>query len=212
VSGRQQRAAAACGFGAVALELLVPLVGGRLEPGYSHVSQYISELGAEGASHAAWVSLGGFAPTGALVLGFLAFASGSLPGGLTRWAGLLAFAGVGACYLIAAFFPCDAGCPAQGSTSQQIHNASALLLYAGAPAGMLLLCAAFRGAPRWRPLVPASAACAAVAFAGFLALLAPPLDGLRGLSQRVAEGAIFFWIAVVSAFLLRLPPPDRRSG
>jgi hypothetical protein len=204
-AGARSRAAAACGLLAVALAVAVPVLGGAAEPGYSHRAQFISELGAAGAAHAALVSKLGFAPIGVLVLAFLALAAPRLPAGRRTAAGLVAFSAVGAAYLAAAAFPCDAGCPAAGSLSQSIHNAFGFLEYAGGVAGLLLLGAAFRGSARWRPVAPVCAACALLAAAGLVAMLVPSLAPSRGLSQRLAEAAVFGWIATVAASLWSAP-------
>ena len=47
---------------AAILAALVTVIGGALEPGHSHVSNYISELGARSAAHGELVSLWGFLP------------------------------------------------------------------------------------------------------------------------------------------------------
>jgi len=197
-------AAAVCGFAAAALALLVPVVGARGEPTYSHVAQFISELGAVGAVHASVVAVAGFAPIGALVLAFLAFASGVLPRSRRRTAGVICLGAVGASYLASAVFPCDAGCPSSGSFSQSVHNLFGLLEYAGALAGLLLLGAALRGWPAWRNLALACVGSAALVGVGFVAMLVPELGSFRGLSQRISEVAIFSWLAYASFFLLRV--------
>jgi hypothetical protein len=198
-------AAASCGLGAVALALLVPIVGGSVEPDYSHCTQFISELGASGAANATLVSVAGFAPIGVLMLAFLVFASGQLPGARKKVAGVLCLGMVAAAYLVAAAFPCDAGCPRTGSLSQSVHNAFGFFEYLGALVALVLLGSAFRESVAWRALFPVSLGCALVLGAGFIAMLLPPLEAVRGLSQRVAETAIFFWVAVVSVFLLVRP-------
>jgi hypothetical protein len=78
-TSRYPRLAAACGLLAAALALIVPVAAGRVEPGYSHRAQFISELGAQGAANGALVSLAGFGSIGALVLSFLALVYGSFP-------------------------------------------------------------------------------------------------------------------------------------
>jgi hypothetical protein len=201
---RSRRSAAACGLGAAALALVVPLAGGSAEPGYSHVAQFISELGAVGATHSTLVAAAGFAPIGALVLGFLAFAAGLFPRSRRSAAGVACLAAVGASYLASALFHCDAGCPSSGSFSQSVHNLFGFFQYAGAMAGLLLLGSAFRGSPDWRSLAPVCVVSAAFVAAGFVAMLMPDLDSFRGLSQRVAESSIFSWFAYTSVFLLRL--------
>ncbi len=197
------RAAAASGLAATVLALLVPVIGARGESGYSHVSQFISELGAVGAANAAWVSAAGFAPIGGLVLAFLAFASAAFPRSRWRTAGVLCLGAIGVGYLVSAVFPCDAGCPASGSFSQSIHNVFGFLEYAGALAGLLLLAAAFRRSPGWHRLAAPSVVAAGFLAVGFFGMLVPGFEPVRGVSQRIAEGAIFSWIAGMSLFLLR---------
>jgi hypothetical protein len=199
----RERAAAACGLAAAALALLVPLLGGLADPAYSQVSQFISELGAAGAADASLVGAAGFAPIGVMVLAFLALARPALPRTRQVTIALSGLAAVGVAYLIAALFPCDAGCPGEGSTSQGVHNLFGVFEYTGASAGLVLLAAALRRAPRWRDLSPVSGLAAACVLIGFLAMLMPALAPLRGLAQRLAEGAIFGWIAAVSLTLLR---------
>lgn len=196
-------AAASAGLAAATLAFLVPVVSARGEPSYSHVGQFISELGAKGAANASWVSAAGFAPIGLLVLVFLAFASLLLPPFRLKLPALLCLGAVGAAYLISAVFPCDAGCPISGTFSQSVHNLFGLLEYLGALVGLLVLGAGLRGLPAWRCLAFASVGAAGVVAVGFLAMLVPELGAVRGLSQRVAEAAIFSWVAYASIVLLR---------
>jgi len=125
--GRRRRriAAALAGLAASTFAVAVPLIGAWARPGYSHVSQFISELGESGAPGAAWLSAAGFAPIGVLVLVFLALAGRVLP--VSRWtlSGLLCLGAVGAGYLAASLAPCDPGCPATGSLSRRCTTASA---------------------------------------------------------------------------------------
>jgi hypothetical protein len=204
-TGRQRATAAACcGFSAAALALVVTLLGANADPSYSHVAHYISELGASGAPHARLVAVAGFAPIGALFLAFLVLASGLLPTSRAiRW-GVLGVAAVGVAYLVSAVFPCDAGCPTTGSASQTIHNVFGLLEYVGAIAGFALLGAALRRASPVAGRV--CALCAAIVAVGFLAMLIPALDSVRGASQRIAEVGIFAWLAAASWFVLRRGP------
>lgn len=199
----RRRAAALFGLTAAGLALAVPLLGARARPGYSHVSQFISELGESGAPGARWVSAAGFAPVGFLVLTFLVLAAPALPASRWKLPGLAGLAAVGVAYLAAWLAPCDPGCPVTGSLSQRVHNAFGALEYVGAVAGISLLGAAFRGAQHGAALARLSPAAAALVALGFLVMLAPSLAPVRGLAQRIAEASIFLWIAVASGFLLR---------
>ena len=189
------------------MSLLVPAVGASAHSAYSHVSQYISELGASGAANASLVAAAGFAPLGGLVLAFLGVASGVFPASRQKTAGVICFGAVGAAYIVSAVFPCDAGCPDSGSLSQSIHNVFGGFEYVGAFAGLLLLGAAFRGSEIWRDVSPACVISAVFVALGFVAMLLPGLQSFRGLSQRVAEASIFLWIGYVSVFLFRLREP-----
>lgn len=203
----RSRIAALCGLAAIVFALVTPLVGGAVRPGYSHVAQYISELGEMGAVDGAAISALGFAPTGIAVLLFLALAAPSLPRVRGTALGLACFAGVGVAYVVAAFAPCDAGCPAAGaiSTRQALHNAFGAFEYAGAFAGLLLLGGAFRRSKTWRGSARISFFCAGLVGAGFAAMLMPTLAPVRGVAQRVAELGVFLWIGIVSLDLLRRP-------
>jgi hypothetical protein len=203
------RLAAACGFTAGALALFVPIIGAGAEPSYSHAAQFISELGAAGAANPKLVASAGFAPIGVLVLLFLACAASAMPRSWRCTVGLICFAAVGNAYLIAAWFPCDAGCPVDGSWSQSVHNLFGLLEYVGAVAGLLLLASALQGAPAWRAMVPVCVGCALLVAAGLVTMLVPGLHPYRGLSQRVAEAGIFGWVAFLSGFLLRATKSGR---
>ena len=203
--------AACCGLAATAWGLLVPVVAGCASASYSQVSQYVSELGASGAAHARLVAAAGFAPTGALVLAFLALVSGVLPRSRPTSAGLVSFGAVGAAYLASAAFPCDPGCPTAGSPSQSVHNAFGLLEYLGAIAGLVLLHRGLRRAPSLGVLASACLVAAGFVALGFLAMLTPALAPFRGVSQRIAEAAIFLWIGHASVVVLRLDAGPARA-
>lgn len=204
------RTATVAGLAATAFAAGTPLVFGALRPGYSHARQYISELGERGAPHAALVGLAGFLPTGLLVCLFLGLAAGHFPRRPSTALGVGLLAGVGLAYIGAALFPCDPGCPATGSAGQQIHNSLALLEYGGGAAGLIALARSFRADPAWRPLWAYSL------LSGLVVALAPPLlsspasAGWRGLTQRLAEVAIFGWIAVAGLWCGRAPRPPQR--
>jgi len=55
-----------CGIAAPVVLLLAVIIAGSLHPGYSHISQAISEFGAQGAPHRAILSYAGLVPAGVL--------------------------------------------------------------------------------------------------------------------------------------------------
>ena len=109
-------------FGLLApiIRLSLIFVLGLIQPGYSHIEDYISELGATGAPYAWLMNSLGTITVGILLSGFsIAFWRVMRPGVLVTIGSLLlavaglAFVGVG-------LFPCDAGCGLESpSTTMQ---------------------------------------------------------------------------------------------
>jgi hypothetical protein len=123
---------------AACLAVVVPLIGGFIVPGHSHVVNFISELGAAGTQWGAVVSWAGFLPIGVLTLGFLIFAAPllRLQGAAKVGYWLLSFIGIA--YVGSAFAPCDLGCPVSGSPTQLVHNLLGLMEYLGGGVGLLV--------------------------------------------------------------------------
>lgn len=175
---------------------------GALTPGYSHVSQFISELGARGAHLAVPFRLIAFGGAGMLLLAFCLAAFLALPRRRVTTFALLGIAIYAAGYVVAAFFPCDAGCrPAQPSTSQLIHNAAGGLGYLLAPACLFALAREARRWPGAGHLVMAGYAAAAAALLGLLTM--SPTSAAVGLSQRAMELAVLGWCALCGQWLAR---------
>lgn len=184
--------------------LLLTVLGGALTPGYSHVAQYISELGARGAPLEWPVRFAGFLPAGLLMLAFCVHAWRTLPRSWRVTLCLLGLALYALGYLVAVVFPCDLGCrPAEPSLSQLIHNFAGLLGYLFAP---LLLLAMAREARRWKGaqrLVLPGYFAALLAFVGLLTLT--PESPWAGLSQRAIEAAVLSWFSLLGVYLARGP-------
>jgi len=89
-----------------ALACAVPLIGGALVSGHSHVRDFISELGAVGTQWGAVVSFGGFLPIGLLTLAFLIVAAPLVDPRAGAKVGYYLLSCVGFAYLGAAFAPC----------------------------------------------------------------------------------------------------------
>ena len=178
------------------------VAGGAAWPGYSHSSQFISELGATGAPHGRLVSLGGFLPVGVCLTAFSILAMFIAPRSGLRIAGFAGLALFSLGYIGAAAFPCDFGCrPETPSFSQMMHNLTGLGGYLGGPIGLILLGVAARRWPGATWLFPLGVACGVVALLAFMAMLAEPPSG--GLVQRVLEGAVAVWTLAYAVTLRR---------
>lgn len=96
---------------AAPLVLTVAVVlAGHYEPDYSHISQYVSELGAVGASHQRAFNYGGLFFAGVLTVLFALglYLRVTPRASLVAISALVALAGVGR--LVTGLFTCDAGC------------------------------------------------------------------------------------------------------
>ena len=179
----------------VAMYLLMLLGGAALKPGYSPLSQYISELGATGSAHAQAISLFGFIPVGVLAaLLLFAFAPMAPVSGASRFGyWLLLFEPLA--WIGSALAPCDLGCPIGGSLSQSLHTLLGVFTYLGTALGLVLLATA----PTLRPATRVFW----IALAGLWLLLfvlmgLEPLQSLRGLLQRLAEWSVYSALCITA--------------
>lgn len=180
------------------------VIGGSTFPGYDHVSQFISELGANGAPHGRAVSTFGFFPTGILICAFAVFGWLAAPRSTLStlgFAGIFLFA-IG--YVGATFFQCDYGCrPEEPSFSQIMHNNFGLIGYLFAPLVLLLLGLAARKWPNARAVAIWAYIAAGAALLGWLTL--SPDSPFVGVSQRVLEASVLSWVVVCALYLGRQP-------
>jgi len=187
---------------AAAVALLPPIVFGALWSEYSAVRDYISELGAAGAPRAGAVN-GSFALAGAAIVWACVTFGRTMP----RLRGpMWMLAALGVSYLVAAVVPCDTGCPAEGSSSQALHNTVGALGYLVGGLGLLAAgkVDAARGAA---PLAWGARLAGVAVIGGLIAMGAPELDSVRGLAQRAVELAAFAWLLAAA---WTAPPPAAR--
>lgn len=179
------------------------LIGGATFAGYDHASQFISELGANGAPQGFAMSWFGFLPTGILTCAFALFAWLAAPRSALStlgFFGVLLFA-IG--YVGAAFFRCDFGCrPDEPSASQMMHNLFGVTGYLFAPLSLLFLGLAAR---KW----PGASGVSALGFVGAalsvaaLAVFSPDFAYV-GIAQRALEASMLGWIVACALYLGRL--------
>jgi len=119
------------------------LIGGHLINGYSHLSQFISEIYAKGTEYGLHLRLFGFIPSGVLILWF-AFSvehivSKHLKESLIK-VGLIGFGlTYGLFTTLVSIFICDVGCEGNESLNQILHNIIGLLTYLFTPIFILLI-------------------------------------------------------------------------
>jgi len=188
------------------------VVSAAFRSDYSHISNFISELGATGTPYASLMNYAGFLPGGLMLAAFGVALAKALPRHrLTMLATILVTlfgAGVAASGVIS----CDPGCPQTGGSLENlIHNRIAPIAFLCLIAGAGILGIHFRSLPAWRPLSVYSLLSSGVALC-FLVALASSLDTreLTGLWQRLLLATLFLWCAVIGLRAFRhLASPDR---
>ena len=184
------------GIAGPALFAIVLVICAAMRPDYSHVAQFMSELGAAGTPHAGLMNLVGFIPTGVLIGAFGLSLGFTLPRSQTScFIGvLLCLFGLG--LILAGIFPCAPGCPQDAAA---LHDGVSVAAFVSAIAGIALSAYRFRSVTVWRSLWRYSALSSAVALC-LLVALAHSLDSrsLTGLWQRLLVGTLFLWCAVAA--------------
>jgi hypothetical membrane protein len=180
--------------------VLLTIVGGANFPNYNHASQFISELGADGAPNARFINLAGFLPAGIFITAFAFFARRSLPRSAATTFGMIGLALFALGYLVAVVFPCEPGCrPADPTLSQAIHNLFGLAGYLIAPPSLFALGWQAGRWPKARHLSVLGFLGAGFALLGLL-FLSPDFKYV-GVAQRVLEGSVLTWIMACALYL-----------
>lgn len=174
--------------------IILPEVLGIFRPDYSSASNYLSELGAVGTSTHTLATYFGFLPVALACLVILKFLWQILPrSSLVKTALIL----IGICipvgYLGAVLFPCDYGCPVEGSARQAMHNLFGLFAYPAGGLGLILLGTTL--SHRILKFMSIFAGCAMAL--GFVMMLSPDQANWRGAWQRLGDYSAFITLAAL---------------
>lgn len=182
-------------------------------PGYSHLDQAMSQLGAAGAPTGPWSAWVNNYPLAVL---FILFAAGVA----RRFAGsrLAVFSALlilihGLASVATGYFPCDEHCsPAQPSTSQQLHNLSGLVMFLSLTlAGAVWAFLGKRLLSRGFGLF--SALCAALSVLTVVLMAVAMREGHDfGLYQRLNYGVSVIWCAALAIMALGTRQPAQENG
>ena len=175
-------------------------IAGAMNPGYSHINQAMSELGAKGSmTHVISPLINNF-PLGILFIAFGLYIITTLRNSkLAICSGVMVLVhGIGS--ILAGYFSCDAGCqPASPSNSQIAHNLSGFTMFLSLTiAGWLWVYLGKRQLGStflsWFSFV-----CMVVALGAALMLPQAVESGQNfGLYQRVNYGVSVIWLGVLS--------------
>lgn len=196
---------ALCGTLAPIVFVLALAVFSLLTPGYSNLTNAVSELGVMGAPYAlAWNAIGFFL-VGALTTLYawglrldMRPASGSMIVPLLVAISGLGFAGLG-------FFPAEVGF--QPSLRTTLHFVMVSVNFLPFILVAFIFSAKMKGFDYWKKWTLFSVVMGVIAVASFLIPKTVPL----GLSQRIGIGANFMWLFVTSLALFRKPSENTKE-
>ncbi len=192
-----------CGILAPLLWLSLIGIAGAMRPVFSHVSQYISELGERGSSTEALMRYAAFEFTGFL---YLCFASTIWvtfrKNGVAQMATcLIALDGIGR--MGAGVFPCDPGCEGV-SLSQDLHRMFATVGFVSGSLATIAWGVTFRKMGWPKGLIWYSIGTGPLALILLLLMSwgQSPMN-TPGLFEHLATGILSLWLTVFAAYLFR---------
>lgn len=185
--------------------IVAVLIGGFLQPEYSHASQLISELYATNTPYQDWIRYGGMIPAGLFFIMFSFFSWKILPKSKLASMGFFIigfFYGFGT--ILVALFPCDEGCNsnvASASLSQLIHTLIGLTTYFTVIFGLIALSVSALEWYQSKQLAYIGFLCsffyAVFSYYMFSDIASPYI----GLFQRLVEGSVLFWIGCCAFYV-----------
>jgi hypothetical membrane protein len=195
-------ALAACGIAAPLVFIAAVVAASVNHPGYNHLKNFISELGATGAPAAGVMNFAGFLPYGLLMVGFALAVHRGMRADAGGWLGPSILALYGLAYIAVAVSPCDPGCQAATpSLHHRLHFLLGDLIFLTAVLGPFTLYPRMVKDPAWRSLAAATLILPGLAWL----ILEASGVGIPGpLRQRLWLLLFFMWIAIVALRLLRL--------
>lgn len=181
--------------------ILAALAASALYPGYDHLKNFVSELGATGAPGAAIMNFGGFLVYGLLMMAFAWAVHQGIRPDAGGWLGPTVLGLYGLAYVGVALAPCDAGCQsAAPSLHHRMHLLLGELILLTAVVSPFTLYARIVKDPAWRSLAIATLVLPGSAW---VVLQASGLGVAGAIRQRMWLLLLFLWIELVALRLLR---------
>lgn len=201
------------GIAGVVLFVVAAISGALLIPGFSQVSQFISESYAIDTKYGLYLRVLGYIPSGILMLFFGFAAVKHVP---KNKAATIALRGIGLFYgggtILTGVFPCDAGCNQEmilPSIAQFIHSITGLFTYITVPFFVIMLGFA---AAKWKDIKYSGKL---ILLCGFVSLVFAVVffsqlnSPFGGLIQRTLEGSILLALLLTALYLKKEPTNEK---
>ena len=192
-----------CGVLGPLLWLSLIVVAGAMRPGFSHVTQYISELGERGSSTETLMRYAAFEFTGFLYLCFALILMVDFRNSrFYRLAEcLIAIDGLGR--IGAGIFPCDPGCVGL-SLSQELHHYFATVGFSSGILATIVWGIIFR-IQDWPKMFTGYSVGSGISALTFLLLMTWSQNPMKtpGLFEHLATLILSLWLLVFAAYLFR---------
>jgi hypothetical membrane protein len=192
-----------CGIVAPILWAAAIMFSGSLRPEYSHLTQYVSELGERGSTTEQLIRYGGFVPTGIMHVAFAAMLYAAFKGERLAAVAAALVALNGLARIGAGIFSCEPGCAEpRVLLSQKLHSVSSGVGFFALIGACVLWGILFRRYSKLRCLSIYSVASGVLGLV-FLALMlwsAGQRAG-TGLYERLSTGVLSLWVLVFAARL-----------
>jgi uncharacterized protein DUF998 len=193
---------AVCGMAAPLMYAAAAVAAGFKYPGYDHLKNFISELGATGAPTASLMNFVGFLPYGLLVTAFALALHRGIRSDVGGWLGPTILVLYGMAYVGVAMAKCDPGCQsATPSLHHRLHLMLGDFIVLAAVLAPYTLYSRLRKDPAWHSLALPTLVLPGMAWL----ILEISGTGMSGaLRQRLWLGLFFLWLALLALRLLAL--------
>ena len=204
----QRKLSLLCGVVGPVLFAVVTAVVGTTRSSYSHINQFISELGETGAEFAWVMNWFGFMLSGALILIFIVASRKLLSGGTLNVIGSLFLVAFAICMSLAGAYSCDLGCsPANPTPEQKLHDLVSIIAFPAFILGVIVWGVMFLRDSDWRRFGAYSLVSGIASIVVLVAMVQSEAtrEG-TGILQRLFLGILFAWLVALSIRLQRKHP------
>ncbi|UCB44014.1 MAG: DUF998 domain-containing protein [Dehalococcoidales bacterium] len=200
---------AVCGVVAPIILIILIVVGAAVTSGYSHASDPISQLAAEGSPHPGWVSTG-FITYGIMILGFGFLLYRSVREHRIAWLVLLFYVLHGVGFLLGGIFADDSRtAEAASTTSGILHNVWIIIGCSSFLGGMLVFAWLKRNDPVWWLIARIFIVFLIIILLTFIISQIPALAAAEGVLQRI-YGVLSIILIEIAAIRLLITLKKRR--